>query len=222
MKKFLRGWSAGLVLVLVLVLVAGPAAAAVGESPPAVSRGPFGLEAGAGREQVEEVLGELSPVRPAVFMTSSVPGDWPHLETLSLVITPNQGLCRTQATTGLFSSAADGAEVRQRFVELQKRLSQTHGEPSLLDTVEPDSEGVSWMADLRQKRAALVAVWNAAGGASLGHNLESVTLSARALEDDEAFLTVDYVYTIWDYCQPALEAAEAEAAAAAETSEGGP
>ncbi|MDY7092974.1 MAG: hypothetical protein SX243_08385 [Acidobacteriota bacterium] len=215
MSRSSRWWFATILLVGSLVL------GAEGSQAPVLT-GPFGLEAGAGREQVEEVLGELSPVRPAVFMTSSVPGDWPHLETLSLVITPNQGLCRLQATTALFPSAADGAEVRRRFAELQQRLTQSHGEPSLLDTADGKSAGESWMADLRQKRAALVAVWNAAGGSELGFNLASVTLSARALKDDEAFLTVDYLYTIWDYCRPALEAAEAAAEAAAKNAEGAP
>lgn len=205
MSRTLHWWCAAF-------LWLGAVAAGAQEDAPAVPQGPFGLEAGAGREQVEEVLGDLSPVRPAVFMTSSVPGDLPHLETLSLVITPNQGLCRAQATTALFPSTADGAEVRRRFAELQEQLSRTYGEPSLLDTAEAKSAEGGWMADLRQRRAALVAVWNAAAGAELGHNLESVTLSARALKDDEGFLTVDYVYTIWDYCRPVLEAAEAEGA----------
>lgn len=238
------------------------------ETRAAVSGPPFGLEAGSGREQVEAVLGPLAEVEPSVYLLAEVSGDLPHVENLTLVITPNQGLCRVQAGTALFPTDPAGAEVRRRFASLRERLETLYGEPNVLDasasadagssgfrhengdpepeepssedprsSPSPDDSGLvgaralgldpqtvddeesgseaetdpgddSWMEGLKARRNALLAVWSGAE-APLGHNLESITLAARALEANEAFLTVDYVYTIWDYCRPALAGEEA-------------
>lgn len=210
-RSFVRVRWAAPVLALALVPMLGSvpclalsaAASPVGQKP-TVLKGPFGLEAGSGREQIETVLGKLSVLKPSIFMTSSVPGDLPGLDTLTLVVTPNQGLCRIQATSGLLTASSDGAEVRRRFDELRDRLEARFGDYRLVDTLIGAGDGKPFIAQLLSRERALLAVWSAGSGSTLGFNLESVTLSARALEADQAFLTIDYVYTIWDYCQPSL------------------
>ena len=178
-----------------------------GTSPSHPPKGPFGLEAGAGREQVEEVLGALSPLRPSIYMTSNVPEELPGIETLTLVVTQNQGLCRVQATSDAFTSDAAGVDVRKRFEALRARLEERYGEHRVVDT-SAGGDDKSFAAQLFDRDRVLLAVWTEGSGSTLAFNLESITLAARGLDTGQAFLSVDYVYTIWSYCQPALEDAE--------------
>ncbi len=175
-----------------------------------VGAGGMALRDGMSREEVEGVLGRVEEVGRYLYLGRTLPEGPPGTETATLVITPEEGLCRVQATSGAIATAGDGASLRQRFDRLLESLWATYGGPRVVDEVAAEGglEGKErWMAALLARQRVLMTVWTEAQGARLPEGLVSVVLSARALSEREGYLNVDFTFASWPGCQGRIDAA---------------
>ena len=123
---------------------------------------PFGLRAGMEKEDVEKITGPLREVSPSVFLSMELPGGYPELETYSLFITPDHGLCRVQGTSEVIPSDGQGQPLRQRFDRLMERLWEAHGYPEVIDRLTEGSAWSArdeWMIALFERDRILMTLW---------------------------------------------------------------
>jgi len=169
---------------------------------------PFGLQAGMALEQVEQQLGSVSAVGPFAYLGAAPEGSYEEVASLALIVTPDEGLCRIQATSEVIPTDAAGAEIRRSFGLLLERLWAEHGEPKVLDTLIPESllgAKDQWMAALLAGDRVVLSLWNRERGSRLAEGLESVVLAARGLKEEQAYLSVEYVFYNWPGCEERLE-----------------
>ncbi|MEM9290966.1 MAG: hypothetical protein AAGD01_04735 [Acidobacteriota bacterium] len=166
---------------------------------------PFGLHRGSSLEDVESLVGLLSPVSEQDYMAVQIPGSPPLLETLTLTVTPEDGLCRLRASTALLQDPGDGSVVLDAFERLRAPLEQAFGElHTTLDTLLPDSPYAAadqWLAGLRHRHRALLMLWNRESGSALPDSVEHISLAARGYSDREGFLVLEYTFTNWSACE---------------------
>lgn len=195
-KRYLRAWVNALALLWWT--------ASAGADP----TGAYGLTAGMDLEQVQQVAGELQQLNPFTYIAGSLPGSHPDLETFALVITPEEGLCRLQATSAAIADAGDGTVVREKFDRLFEMLWGAHGKHQVVSTLLADSSHQApheWMTALLEKERVLMTLWTLDDGSELSGGLDRVVLSARALKPTEGFLNIDYTFFNWPGCQARLE-----------------
>ncbi len=164
----------------------------------------FGLRAGMGREEIEAMTGPLQEVSPSVFLATELPGGYPEIQTYSLFITPEHGLCRIQGTSEVIPSDGQGEPLRERFDRLMERLWEAHGYPEVIDRLTEGSDWSGegeWMIALYERERILMTLWTQVQGAQLPEGVERVTLAARALKANEGFLALDYTLSNWTRCQ---------------------
>ncbi|MCH9651038.1 MAG: hypothetical protein K0U98_22635 [Deltaproteobacteria bacterium] len=212
LRETLRTWLGAFLLAFLLPvgLLSTPCLGQEAEREAHDVPGAYSLTAGMSLEQVQEIAGELQQLNPFTYVADSLPGSHGELETFAMVITPEEGLCRLQATSAVIVDGGDGTVVREKFDRLFEVLWGTHGKHQVVSTLLADSAYQApheWMTALLEKEQVLMTLWTLDDGSKLSGGLESIVLSARALKPTEGFLNIDYTFSNWPGCQGRLESA---------------
>ncbi|MCB1032498.1 MAG: hypothetical protein KDD47_01530 [Acidobacteria bacterium] len=166
--------------------------------------GPFGVSEGLDRVEVEAIVGPLEEVGPSVLLATKFDSSFPELESLSFFVSPQQGLCRIQATSEVIPSDGRGRPLRDRFDRLLERLWEVYGHPEVIDRLSAGSAWAgedAWMVALYERDRVLMTLWSEDQGSEVPAGVKRIVLSARALKPEEGFLSLDYFFSNWERCK---------------------
>jgi hypothetical protein len=173
--------------------------------------GPFGLQAGLSKAQVEQMLGaSLQPIEGATFLftTRKLPKPHPSFESYALLVTPGTGLCQIRAIGADIASSSHGLDLRGAFDSMYSSLSEIYGHGQKLDQLLPGSiwhDPQDWMMGLLKKERILQAEWSAGSGSTMRNNLQEVYLVAKATSGDTGYLLLQYNFSNDPQCQEELK-----------------
>ena len=240
-------WCTGVVVFLLADAVAltGCAQSGAGDGPPASAEssgvvdpsaaaalsgangpGPFGLAMGMSRDEIETAIGislEPSPSPPFHFTTPLVPRPLDGVDSYTLTVSPELGLCHITVAGENVSTSADGLALRTKYDRLRNRIAGVYGEYDEIDSVRIWDEPGNWMRAVAEGERELSATWSAAAGSTMRNNVLEVRLYAQALRIPRntgyLLLTYDF-YNSFDCLLEWLEAEKQEAEAARQADEG--
>ncbi|CAO97462.1 hypothetical protein [Erwinia tasmaniensis] len=176
--------------------------------------GPFGLESGLTKKNIEDMTGEeLKPVEnvPNLYMSQSLPKKNAEFEVYGLMISPKSGLCEIKALGKRIDTDSHGLALRSKYNELSDSLSSIYGKPENTDFLLSGSiwkEPQDWMMGLNKNERFLSTRWKAAPTAPFKNNLKSVFMEARAKGPSEVYIFLQYDFNNIGACNAEIEEAK--------------
>ena len=173
--------------------------------PPA--NGPFGLEVGLTKENIEDMAGvTLEPLegQTGLYMASSLPKNNAAFSFYALRISPNVGLCQIRAVGKDLDADSYGIEVQSNFDQLRGTLNTLYGNGKKSDYLMPGSiwrDAKDWMMGLNQKERVLNATWDKPNDVMIKNKITSVYLDARTQNASKAFLYLQYDFDNVKSCE---------------------
>ncbi|PKB87514.1 hypothetical protein A8A01_24150 [Ewingella americana] len=180
--------------------------------PPGV--GPFGLDAGLSKKNIEDMTGEdLKPVANSadLYTSESLPKKNADFEAYGLLISPNTGLCQIRAVGKSIDTDSFGIALKSKYEELSDSLSSIYGKADKNDFLLSGSiwkEPKYWMMSLDKKERFLSAEWKGTKGAPLKNNLISVSIQARADGSEKGYIFLQYTFSNNDTCETEISGAK--------------
>lgn len=192
------------------------------QAPPVVTstpllppgEGPFGLEAGLSKKNIEDMTGEdLKPVVNStnLYTSESLPKQNADFEAYGLLISPKAGLCQIRAIGKNVDTDSYGIALKSKYEELSDSLSSIYGKADKNDFLLPGSiwkEPQDWMMALNKKERFLSAEWKGTKGAPLKNNLRSVSVEVRANGSSKGYIFLQYDFSNSDICKSEIEGAK--------------
>ncbi|STR58387.1 Uncharacterised protein [Klebsiella pneumoniae] len=176
--------------------------------------GPFGLEAGLSKKNIEDMIGEeLEPMANNVnlYTANSLPKMNAGFEAYGLLISPTVGLCQIRALGKDIDTDSYGFTIKSRFKELMESLSSIYGKAKENDFLLAGSiwkDPRDWMMGLYKHERYLSAEWKGTAEAPLKSKLTSVSIEARANSSDKGYIFLQYNFNNSDVCEAEVEAAK--------------
>ncbi len=176
--------------------------------------GPFGLESGLSKKNIEDMTGEeLKPYEgvPNLFTTKSAPKKNAEFEGFGLLISPKSGLCQIRALGKNVDTDSYGIALQSKYKELLDSLSSIYGKPKSTNFLLSGSiwkEPQDWMMALNKKERFLSAQWEWASATPLKNKLASVSMEARANGSSEGYVFLQYDFDNIDACNAEIEDAK--------------
>lgn len=180
--------------------------------PPGV--GPFGLESGLTKKNIEDMIGkELKPFEnvPNLYTSQSLPKKNADFEAYGLLISPKSGLCEIRALGISIDTDSYGLALQSKYKELLDSLSSIYGRPEKNDLLLSGSiwkEPQDWMMALNKKERFLSAQWKGTLTAPFKNNLVSVSMEARANNSSKGYIYLQYDFNNIDACNSEIEDAK--------------
>lgn len=166
---------------------------------------PFGLKMGMKKEQLGEIVKEVSPYK---YQLSSVSKRHPDLETYVATVTPNAGLCFIRALSPTLETKADGTELKTRFEDLKSQLEGIYGKPHVIDSLREGSNldrSRDWMRALLENQRTLQARWSGPDDKlPMLPTIRKVYVAAFAATRTSGYLAVEYYFDNYEQCQDEL------------------
>ncbi len=176
---------------------------------PAVA-GPFGLSKGMTLEEAKKYGDFVSGNSPFVYTAKTLAGGHPDFESYSIILTPQQGLCKIQASGKDVNTSAFGDELKAKHIEFVKALSNKYGSPGnnydflRLGSIWKDPQ--DWMMALLKKERTLASYWSSPERTNLPDSLLSIELVTAALSGSKGYLRLSYEFNNLDACLLVLNA----------------
>ena len=167
----------------------------------AATAGPFGLEMGTPLAELNKQM-RLTPGKPALYSTTSVPKAHPDFDDYRLVVTPAHGLCKIIAFTKVISTSVYGTELVSKFSGIESALATKYGNSKRYDHLRNGSiwnEQRDWMMGLRKKERTLTSYWTNEGR-ELPDNVQAIELDAVAINTEQAMVKLVYEFKNSDQC----------------------
>ena len=184
-------------------------------SPPEEAReGPFGLEAGLAKDDIEALVGGgLSEVEGAAFLYSvkAVPRPHPAFEGYVVLAPPNAGLCQIRAIGVDVKTSSHGIQLKSEYDDLAASLEESYGEFLEVDQLLPGSiwkDPEDWMMGLLKKERFLQAEWSAKNGSRLKNSITRIDLVGRAKRSDTGYLLLQYTFDNKPQCEAEIKKKE--------------
>jgi len=175
--------------------------------------GPFGLEEGLSKKNIEDMTGEaLEPVEGSTNLYTSVtlPKKNADFAAYGLLISPSAGLCQIRAVGKRIDTDSFGIALSSKYEDLVKTLTSIYGKAEKDDFLYPGSswkESEYWMRSLEQQERVLSARWKGTASAPLKSDLLSVSIEARADSSTEGYIYLQYDFKNNDICKSEIEGA---------------
>jgi hypothetical protein len=130
----------------------------------AVWAGPFGLEMGMMRAQIEALIptGKLQDTGDGIYKTTRLPRMHDAFESFLLLIDDQHGLCKVTAIGKTINTSVYGDELRDAFNRLEADVARVYGRNRKYDFLKARSiwnERRDWMMGLLKKERILAAYW---------------------------------------------------------------
>lgn len=176
--------------------------------------GPFGLESGLSKKNIEDMTGEeLKPYEgvPNLYTIKSPPKKNVEFEGFGLLISPKSGLCQIRALGKNVDTDSYGIALQSKYKELLDSLSSIYGKPKSTDLLLSGSiwkEPQDWMMALNKKERFLSAQWAGSTATPLKNKLVMVSMEARANGSGEGYVYLQYDFDNIDACAAEIEDAK--------------
>ncbi|MEN4633732.1 hypothetical protein ABEG70_01410 [Pantoea agglomerans] len=176
--------------------------------------GPFGLESGLSKKNIEDMTGEeLKPYEgvPNLYTIKSPPKKNAEFEGFGLLISPKSGLCQIRALGKNVDTDSYGIALQSKYKELLDSLSSIYGKPKSTDLLLSGSiwkEPQDWMMALNKKERFLSAQWAGSPATPLKNKLVIVSMEARANGSGEGYIYLQYDFNNIDACAAEIEDAK--------------
>ncbi|AZL65101.1 hypothetical protein NY414_04915 [Enterobacter hormaechei] len=191
-----------------------PSAAATNAPLLPPGEGPFGLDVGLSKKNIEDMTGEdLKPVANSadLYTSASLPKKNAEFEAYGLLISPDAGLCQIRAVGKSIDTDSFGIALKSKYEELSDSLSSIYGKADKNDFLISGSiwkEPKYWMMSLDKKERFLSAEWKGTKEKPLKNNLISVSIEARADGSEKGYIFLQYNFTNNDICKAEIEGAK--------------
>lgn len=176
--------------------------------------GPFGLESGLTKKNIEDMTGEeLKPVEnvPNLYTSQSLPKNNADFAVYGLLISPKSGLCEIRALGKSVDTDSYGLALQSKYKELLSSLSSIYGNPEKTDFLLSGSiwkDPQDWMMALNKKERFLSAQWKETSATPFKNNLTSVSMEARANGSSKGYVFLQYDFNSIDACNAEIEDAK--------------
>ena len=180
--------------------------------PPA--EGPFGLEAGLTKKNIEDMIGaELKPFPDSVnlYTSDKLPKQNANFGMYGLLISPKSGLCEIRAVGRDIATDSHGLALKSKFEDLNGSLSSLYGKGKTTDVLLAGSiwkEPQDWMMGLAKNERFLSTTWRGTKETPLKNNIGSISIEAKANNSEQGYLYIQYLFTNHDVCKAEIEAAK--------------
>lgn len=175
--------------------------------------GPFGLESGLTKKNIEDMTGEeLKPYEgvPNLYTVKFPPKKNTEFEGYGLLISPKSGLCQIRALGKNIDTDSYGLALQSKYKELFDSLSSIYGKPKSTDFLLSGSiwkEPQDWMMALNKKERFLSAQWEESPATPLKNRLKSVSMEVRANDSSKGYVFLQYDFNNIDACNAEIEEA---------------
>ncbi len=159
--------------------------------------GPFGLSMGMSVSRILALPGaERIGDAPGAFFVPRPPQPHPDFESIVVSAEDSIGLCKVTAIGKTLESASTGAQLRNRFDQLEIVLTGKYGRPLKLDRLSTGSiwnEPNDWMMGIRVGERTYAAVWlRDSTGVELPDWASAIGLEAVAQGPNKGYLKLSY------------------------------
>lgn len=128
----------------------------------------------------------------------------PDFEFYSVILTPEQGLCKITAVGKDIRSSSQGTEVEEEFKSKVEALTEKYGEPenkhNFLKSGSLWKERQYWMMGLLKKERIISAFWGPKKNKNLPDSIDSIEIHADATNSETAYITIAYEFDNFDSC----------------------
>lgn len=176
--------------------------------------GPFGLESGLTKKNIEDMTGEeLKPYEGVtnLYTVKFPPKKNTEFEGYGLIISPKSGLCQIRALGKNIDTDSYGLALQSKYKELFDSLSSIYGKPKSTDFLLSGSiwkEPQDWMMALNKKERFLSAQWEESSATPLKNRLTSVSMEVRANDSSKGYVYLQYDFNNIDACNAEIEEAK--------------
>lgn len=178
------------------------------------SDGPFGLEAGLSRKNIEDMIGhplEASEHSANLYMANTLPKLNNNFESYALLISPNVGLCEIRAIGKTINTDSYGIALKSTFADIKSSLDSIYGDSKKDDFLLSGSiwkEPQDWMMGLYKKERVYMASWKSTNDTMKKNSLTSIGMEIRSLSNSSGFIFLEYDFNNDSSCQKELENAK--------------
>jgi len=187
------------ILVTVILVVASFSAVA----------GPFGLSKGMTLEEVKKYGAFVSGDSPFTYTAKTLSNGHPDFEAYSIILTPQQGLCKILAAGKDVKTSSFGSELKEKHNDLVKALSNKYGSPgNNFDFLRAGSnwkDPQDWMMALLKKERTLASYWSPPERTNLPDSVLSIQLEAAASSGSTGYIRLGYEFDNLDACLAVLK-----------------
>jgi hypothetical protein len=171
--------------------------------------GPLGLNKGMTLNELKKQGAFVSGSQQFVYTAKTITSGHPDFESYTVILTPEQGLCKIQAVSKDIDTSSFGNELQGKYRELVGALSKKYGAPGKdFDFLMAGSiwkEPQYWMMGLLKKERNLDAFWSKPENNDLPDSLGSVALNTYALSGSKGFIKLIYDFDNIDACMEVLK-----------------
>ncbi|WP_434460744.1 hypothetical protein ACMV5L_17095 [Serratia plymuthica] len=186
------------------------------EQPPLLppAEGPFGLEAGLTKKNIEDMIGaKLKPLPDSVnlYTSDKLPKQNADFEMYGLLISPKAGLCEIRAVGKNIDTDSYGLALKSKFEDLSSSLTSLYGKAETTDFLLAGSiwkESQYWMMGLNKKERFLSATWKGTKETPLKNNINIISIESRANSSEQGYVYLQYSFSNDDVCQAEIEGAK--------------
>lgn len=173
--------------------------------------GPFGLEMGMQRSDLQDQGKEIAPFK---YQVDDVPKKHSVFKTYVLKFGPRRGLCYIKAVGKNIKTDEYGKEIQKAFSEMEFKLQKKYGKYKRADFLREDSsddDADEWMETLLEGERLLASYWDNGKGSTMKGNLASVYLAAEASSEEVGYLVIDYKFDNYGQCESEISSVEDDA-----------
>ena len=172
--------------------------------------GPLGLDKGMTLDELKKQGAFASGNQQFVYTAKTIMNGHPDFEAYSVILTPEQGLCKIQAVGKDIETSGYGTELQGKFKDLIDALSSKYGAPGdnwdFLHAGSIWKEPQYWMMGMIKKERTLSAGWSKPKKSNLPHSLESILVQVAALSSNKGYIRISYEFDNIDACMAVLQA----------------
>ncbi|WP_306304617.1 hypothetical protein [Erwinia persicina] len=173
--------------------------------------GPFGLEEGLSKINIEQMIGQplvLVEGTKNLYLAQSMPKESDSFEKYALLISPKVGLCQIRALGRDIATDSFGIALQGKFNDLKELLNSIYGPGKTSDFLLTGSiwkEPQDWMMSLNKKERALTSEWSQRSDAMIKSKLIEIGMEARAPSSQNGYIFLQYTFNNNSACESELE-----------------
>ena len=171
--------------------------------------GPLGLNKGMTLEELKKQGAFVSGSQQFFYTAKTITSGHPDFESYTVILTPEQGLCKIHAVSKDIDTSAFGNELQGKYRELVGALSKKYGAPGKdFDFLRAGSiwkEPQYWMMSLLKQERNLDAFWSKPENNNLPDSLGSIAVNTYALSGSKGFIKLIYDFDNIEACVEMLK-----------------
>lgn len=165
--------------------------------------GPFGLMQGMSLDTLKKQGTFVQePSEPYFYTSKSLTNGHPDFESYTVILTPQDGLCKIGANGKNISTSVYGSELVSEFKNVTSALTSKYGTPeNIFDFLRSGSiwkDNKYWMISLLKKERVLLTSWTSKN--ELPDSLKAISVTTIALDASTGFLQLSYEFKNTSSC----------------------